>query len=341
MKRIFLDSLLLAAAVFSFAACNQDTLGEPEVCGNKLSFSPHIVAIDAGTETKATQINTSGQVQDLTNYINEVSSFNVIGYNSDATRFIPSTGEETVTYNNSNWNLTSTPPTWLNNDQKTFYAYAKMPAGATVSCTSANHTFTYPSLPKDASNQLDALLGYYKGIGDTNNDGNSDGVANVQFVHPLTAVVFEMDTLSIAYQTVTQIDSIAISGVYSSGTATVTYQYDSTQTVIPSYSWTRSGSMRVVQTVGGPLASSGSRVGQAFIIFPQDLSANPVDVDIYYSATTKAATSNVLHTTLDSGKWREGFTNIYRIGYNGDILYIETPVTVNPGTDAGEYPLYW
>lgn len=268
-------SVAVALAVAAFGSCQRDELVDRTPAGeNILNFSvgfagsgeialskgaalasedgtvsiPLSCTVTDGIEvnlpdavTKGTQINSEGEFLGA-----ELTSFTAAGWNSDKTEFIPLS--TTVSYSNSKWQ-TSSAYKWRGLESKTFLAYANLPSsGATVlnSVDPVKQTFTY-TVPTDARQQNDIMLGWYEGY------GGGTATAAITMVHPLTAVVFKKGEM----EGITAIKSISISGVYVNGTADVTYAL-SDGDIIPTYDWkagtgadTRTGSQTVTLSPAG------------------------------------------------------------------------------------------
>lgn len=262
-------------------------------------------------QTKGEQINNKIQLQ-------TIGSFKVKAWNSDHSSFLPTddSEESTVNYTNEKWTLQEeTAPLWKNADVKTFFAYANLPQGASVTCEcDEEHIFSYPMLKTDATDQSDALLGYYRGSGYSDGEGVAGGVAKIQFIHPLTAVVFKQGT----FDGITAIKSLSIAGVYNGGEAIVTYAYDTDGNIVPSFEWggSRSSTTTVTQNipVAGQFPGEGEDLGEPFIILPQDLSTDNVTIK---AVVTTSAGDMELMAEINTGEWMEGKTNTYTI--NCDI----------------------
>lgn len=259
--------------------------------------------------TKAAQYNTVTDLQ-------TIGSFKVTAWNSNHTKFIPTdeSSEGTVRFAAGRWTLDGTAPLWTNADVKTFFAYTNIPEGSAVTCTTdESQTFSYTQVKQNAADQLDALLGYYNGNGDRDDDGTPDGVAKIRFIHPLTAVVFKQGT----FEGISQIKKLLIDGVHDGGTATVTYSYAGDGTLVPNIVWntSASGTMQVMQEFpGGIMPGDGKPLGVPFIIIPQNLAEHKVTLK---AVVTTNGGDQTVQAELNTGSWVAGKTNTYTIGYDG------------------------
>ncbi|MDO5443115.1 MAG: hypothetical protein Q4G10_05540 [Bacteroidia bacterium] len=261
--------------------------------------------------TKGKQYNSTSQEQPLSNFHNDVKFFYSVAWNSDDSRFIPAASSassyDKVSYNSGQWKA-SAQYDWTNKDTKTFFAYANLPAsGATVSyADNASQALTY-TVPSTAVEQTDIMLGYYKGDGgDLVEEGQTDGLAEILFYHPLTAVRF----LQGEFVGCTGIKSISLNGVINSGNTT------QTGTTGKDFVWTDLGDadLTVSQTLSSTsLPGVGKMIGEAFLLIPQDITSNPVVLNV--TVTTESGDLE-LSANLDHGEWKVGQTNTYTLGYD-------------------------
>ena len=354
MRRQSYNLFVIAAITMVFAACGKENGLEQTYQDRSLSFELSMASAshdtdESGASTKSMEIKsadgsitlpleyrvtdgigdislagesqTKGTQYNLLSELQTIGTFQVTAWNSDGSRFIPTPEDEleegTINYTDLRWTLDGTAPLWKDADVKTFFAYTNLPEGASVTCESeASHTFSYTSLQTDAAAQKDALLGYYQGDGDRDGDGKPDGVAKIQFIHPLTAVVFVQGE----FERVTAIKNLSIEGVYDGGKAVVTYSYNSDGSLVPSFDWgtSRSGKTNVTQTVpnSGALPGQDKQIGEPFILIPQDLTAN--EVTIKAVVTVDGSSDRTVQTKLSTGNWKEGMTNIYTLGYDAN-----------------------
>ena len=261
-------------------------------------------AAESAKATKGTQINSEAEMLTA-----ELESFTAAGWNSDKTEFIPLS--TTVSYTDGLWQTAGTYR-WRGSDNKVFLAYANLPTSGAAVLNSADpvkQTFTY-TVPTDARQQNDVMLGWYEG------DGDGTSTAAITMVHPLTAVVFKKGVID---ENVTAIKSISIKGVYVNGTADVTYDLSGSD-VVPAYNWgsSRTGSQTVTLSPAAgatelEVAEDG-KIGTSFIILPQTIAANTVSLDIVVVGKGEDVTITAF---IPAGQWEEGKTNTYTLGYDG------------------------
>ena len=278
-------------------------------------------ATESAKATKGTQINSESEFLGA-----ELTSFTAAGWTSDKTEFIPLS--TTVSYSNSKWQ-TSSAYKWRGLESKTFLAYANMPSsGATVlnSVDPVKQTFTY-TVPTDARQQNDIMLGWYEGY------GGGTATAAITMVHPLTAVVFKKGEM----EGITAIKSISISGVYVNGTADVTYAL-SDGDVVPTYNWgsSRTGSQTVTLSPAGEATelevADDGKIGTSFIILPQTVAAGALTLTI---TVVKDGEEAVLLADVPAGTWQEGKTNTYTIGYEAPDYILNVIGNINPLSHNG------
>lgn len=363
-----LNTLLIAAGILSLAACNKENGLEQAHQDRSLSFDLSMAAAshdtdESGASTKSLEIKSAdgsitlpleyrvtdgmgeislvGEVQTKGEQINynpqlqtSIGLFKVKAWNSNHSVFLPTgdSEESTVNFTNGKWTLDGeTAPLWMNADVKTFLAYSNLPTGAEVAFNDETSlTFSYPDIQTDATTQKDALLGYYKGNGDRDGDGVADGEAKIQFVHPLTAVVFKQGE----FIGITAIKRLSIEGVYKGGEAVVTYSYDPDGNLVPTFDWETSSSetTEVFQTGpdSGALPVVDNKIGEPFIILPQDLSTDKVTIK---AVVTAASVDQEIMAELNTGSWVEGKTNTYTLGY--DATSYTYTFTLNSGASSG------
>lgn len=359
-----LITFLIASVVLSSAACKKN-IGMESYQGRSLSFDlamadtgRDLTDTDAGTKAfelksadgsitlpleysvtdgigeapQAGEAQTKGEQININSQLETIGSFKVKAWNSNHIVFLPTgdSEESTVKFTNGKWTLDGeTAPLWKNADVKTFLAYSNLPTGAEVTFTGeTSQLFSYPALQPDAKNQKDALLGYYQGIGDRDGDEVSDGVAKIQFIHPLTAVVFKWGE----FVSVDCIKSLSIEGVYKAGTAEVSYEYSGSN-LDPTVDWgtSRSDTTTVSQSGPdfGPLPVVDKKIGESFILIPQDLSVKKVTIK---AVVTVSGADRVIMAERDNGEWKEGKTNTYTLGYDASAKF---NLTQQPYNDAG------
>ena len=268
--------------------------------------------------TKGTQYNSAEQYEG-----SDSPAFSVVAWNSDGTPFIEDATE--VTFTSNKWTPASSYKWEPEKDVKTFLVWANAPAsGAGISNALiegvATQTFTY-TVPTDARQQNDVMLGWYKG------DGGKSMTAEITMVHPLTAIQFKQGEMDMS---VTAIRSISIEGLLKTGEATVTYASAGSQ-VTPSYSWTMGIATQTVTLAKKPEAESlevdpvSSVIGEPFIVLPQKVLADKVKLSVVLSI---GGTDRTLTAYLPAMDLKEGQTNVFTIGYK---------LPYNDGSLPGEF----
>ena len=210
---------------------------------------------------------------------------------------------------------------WKSGENKTFYAYANLPAsGASVSSTLVSNkpvqTLKVTTIPATSTAQTDILLGYYT----NGTTPKTNGLVPIKFSHPMTAVKFKLGTLKRVSTFV--INSISIKDVYASGTAVMTQENAAATKPEDRFTWTPTGKITVSQAIGTQPTKEAPEIGEAFLLIPQIFSSSTALIAI---ACTIEGASRTLYWPLDSGEWKAGYTNTYTINYEGSIgLYLSS-----------------
>lgn len=256
-----------------------------------------------GTMTKGTQYNSADQYSGSTSPV-----FSVVAWNSDTTPYL---GATNVTYSSDKWIPASSPKWEPESDVKTFLAWANAPAGAGIDNDliegNARQTFTY-TVPGDARQQNDVMLGWYKG------NGGGISQADITMVHPLTAIKFKLGEMDMI---VTAIKSISIEGLLKTGEATVTYSVEDSQ-IKPTYSWVTDSATQIVTLAPEDGAESlevddeSKVIGEPFIVLPQEVLAHKVKLSVVLSI---GGTDRTLTAYIPEMEMNEGQTNVFTIGY--------------------------
>lgn len=301
----YILAILTAAGMFLVSSCNRSAVPDAIPSEGKcVSFS---VTVDGEATampeegTKATRVTT-------------VSSFNVTAWNNDPAdqgRFISGYTGVDVTSEAATTNIRWTKPY-----DKIFFAYANTPeSGATVSSVAPTaQTLTY-TVPEDAANQTDVLMGTYSG------NGGEGRTANLVFKHALTAVEFYVSESA----PIKNVSQITLKGVYGSGS--ITQSEDGTLG-----QWDASSSTSVSQTTAGSIVS-GQPVGVPFILIPQ-VSASGLDIKIEIEHSTAGVISLV--GKLPSVNWERGKVNKYYVEVTGqDILSFKYEIVDWDDVDGG------
>ena len=293
--------IAFAAVALMLAGCSKEELAQ-SADGNEGWLKFRLSGLQL---TKGTLINSESEMLAA-----GVNTFTVQAWNADYSSFV---SEQTVTYNTteSKWQ-TESPIAWTGSDSKTFFAYTNLPeTGATVTNTcisdSRKQTLAY-TLPLDARQQNDIMLGWY--------GGNGGGVqtADITFVHPLSSIVLKQGSMD-----VTGIKRITVSGLYKSGTVDVTYAVVDDE-VVPTYDWgatdTRTGSVVSTLTPTGSdtyiSVDAAGIIGTPFIVIPQDVAANQVKITVTASV---AGTDKNLVVNVPAGEFKAGETHVFTLGY--------------------------
>lgn len=261
---------------------------------------------------KGTLLNPDGSVKELSEFVQE---FYLYGFNADNSMFIPQGTK--VEYSGGKWVMESAPA-WTNAGHKYMFAYAHLADGQTTECSVSDdvlrQTYQY-TVPANATEQIDILMGYFEGRGRLSTDG-STRFAKLTFNHPLTSVIFKVDRLN----GVKSIDRIAIDGVYSSGTMTHTGTFDGNTDPVSDFVWEGGETFETYQTISGCSLEKGSTIGEPFILIPQNIGENNVTIKI--DVTLDDNSPKTLTTTLKQYSWDWGKTHIYSIS-NADLLISE------------------
>lgn len=225
-------------------------------------------------------------------------------------------------------------------EEKIFYAYTNLPASdASVTLTSkgAGQVLNY-TVPANASDQTDILMGYYKGDGTTGtgDDAKRTGTAGIHFYHPLTAVTFKAGTID----GIKSINDISISGIYGSGKATMNATTVGNAEADPdnrkveeAFTWSDcSGSITLSQSVstsGAP--ASGAELGEAFLLIPQQFDDKST-ARISVTLTLDDGSSCTLYSPLISTEWLAGHSYCYTIGYTEGNVSVTTEGGFTPAS---------
>jgi len=256
------------------------------------------------------QTKAPGCINSLSSIDPEFKSFMLWGYDGTKKDI---DGRTVKRFDSGVWGFEDKPLVWVDGKTRTFWSYANLPSYVTVtanSSTQATVTVTSAGIPVAVANQWDPLVGYYNGKG-------VNGKASIIFYHPLTAVKFVTGNKGDSKYNITGISSVTMKNVHKSGTATTSNG--------TSYSWTPSGTTNVT----GGFTGTASTI--PFIVIPQNLSSNPVLVEI--TVTRSSGGNKTMYATLDSGSWEAGKLNVYTLDYVNDTMTATLTVTLeNWGT---------
>ena len=298
MKRqtVYISAL---AAILLAAGCQKNGLENQNLNDGTVRYA---VVMDDYTQTKGMLVNTDGSDKALSEFATAIG-------NKFAARAFEGSGSTPIITQDVEWKTdkwVGTPVAyWPQATSLTFLASANLPESedvAKVSYASTGVTLDYKAVPEAASAQKDILLGHYKG------NGGNTGTAQIHFEHPMTAVRFLRGDIDAGLV----IKSISISGVASSGTATMDVSGAITWSGVSGYTHT------VSQTKADGLGEDGTTklIGEPFIIIPQNLSINGVKVNVSFTDGTE------VEATISSGEWQMGKTNTYTLNIDGSIVSI-------------------
>lgn len=206
-------------------------------------------------------------------------------------------------------------------ETKTFFAYANLSGGATVTNTAAtSQTLTLESLPNK-----DILLGYYSGEGYSGDPAKMTGTAGIHFYHPLTAVKFKKGTISDGVT----ITGISIKGVYTSGKTTQNSTAPST------FEWKNLGGSDFAATDETGTASLSSVtvdengfIGDAIVLIPETFASDAARIEVTLDTPTGSKT---LYYPLKGLTFSAGCTNVFTIGYVNDYIDVNINQSVVSG----------
>lgn len=308
--------------------------------------------IDAGlsaegrsaVSTKGEQINADTDTAPLFNFADKIDNhFYIAAFNNNGTRFIPGSAEVTedpqthykeARYINGTWTVPGTEYIWAGTETKTFYAFTNLPAKeegvleADITCVDdTKETLTYTILPADARKQKDILVGFYQGEPIYDEVARKGGIAEITFVHPMTAVKFVKGTFDGI--TAIKFKSISISNTYAGGTAVLTPASAAQTDAKDKVSWTPGTTMQEVtlspvsgQTELAVEATTGVIGGTdgTFLLVPQNLAEQAMTITVLAEID---GVETVLTAHIEEGQWKAGYTNTYTLGYDNCSYVIE------------------
>lgn len=288
----------MSLCVLALAGCRKEGLENQGLGDGTVRYA---VVMDDDTQTKGTLVNTDGSDKALSEFADAIGKkFAVRAFEGSGSTPIIT---QDVEWKTDKW-VGNPVAYWPQATSLTFLAYANMPAStiATADFSASDITLNYLAVPEDATAQKDILLGHYQG------NGGSTGTAQIHFEHPLTAVRFLRGDIDASLV----IKSISISGVASSGTATMDVSGAITWSGVSGYTHT------VSQTKADGLGEDGTTklIGEPFIIIPQNVAVNTVKVNVTFTDGT------AVEATIASGEWLAGKTNTYMLNIDGSIVSI-------------------
>ena len=248
----------------------------------------------ASAVSRGKLVNTTDEDKPLSSFESIAGSFVVKAYSGEVEKV-----SQTVTWSGSAW-VAEPATSWPRSSSLNFLAYSNLPEGqtATIAATGVSMSYTEPD---DATEQTDMMFGHYQG------DGGSTGTAAMRFDHPLTAVSFLYGDIDGN----PGIKSISLDGVAAGGTVTKTPDGTVSWSGVSVYNLTVSQSA----TSGLDVDGTTHLIGEPFIIIPQNLEDNNVEVTVEFTDGT------VVSATLNSGEWKAGYTNTYTLGYDDEWEY--------------------
>ena len=259
----------------------------------------------------------------LYNEGDELSSFKACVYEGNKELFY----DRVITWDGTMW-ADSEKAQWPEGKALRFLAYTNEPASGFELNSYPTNTEMNITVDKNAANQKDILIGYYNGTGDP------VGTANIQFQHPMTAVVFKLGTVSVPDYTDVIVKSITLEGVAQKAqfnTPTSVNDADAAWTVAEDDQYTLAVSQAESSTNAGlPVAADGT-IGDAFLLIPQDMAEHTVRAKIVLGLKKGTSfTQFSLFAKFDKGSWDKGNTNVYTIGYDEHGSDYQFTVVDNP-----------
>ena len=313
-RRTITASVLAAAALLAVTGCQKQN---GITTGETVSFGVSVAGqsgAKAASGTRAVLYNSADDIQ------TDGSAFACSAYNSSKGASV-FTGE-TVTYSSGKWSATK-DYTWQPGETLKFHAvYPATAAGtgdgnAVIASGGTGIGITNYAVADNAASQIDLMLGYFTG------NGQTSGVANIKFDHPFTAVRFKMGDLETFIPGFSGITSITISGVYTGGTL-AKWNGGSTFTWTPA-----SDTKTVTMNVSGTFTEGADIVGtddnaKAFTLIPQNLSSKPATITVNYNATTPGSIVAAINSVPSSGDtWKSGKVYTYTINFKTMVLTID------------------
>lgn len=310
--------IALSATAGKVMASTDTRCGKPEAPRNRtislISADGSIVipVTIVETETQTSQ-NTRGGIVNgpdsdgsgsapLSNYLN---SFAAGAYNTDTQTALFTPEIDSIRWNGTDWRAATTYY-WPQATSLDIYARANMPtedyATIAVSTAARTQTLSY-TVPADTDDQTDILMAMYSGTGD------NEGVAALEFYHPLVAVQFSRAS-SMEISGITQ---IIMSGVNFGGEVTQSIDDPST------FNWTVDDREATVSqdNDGKPFEVHGEIDGDPFFLVPQ---VNTGSRSVVLTVTLIYNGHEIpLNAIIDDMHWIAGRTYTFRVGYEGNL----------------------
>ena len=290
-KTTYISLIAASFAMLALAGCQRESLITAD---NAIRYK--VTVADIATKGTLVNNNDNGDYSDI-DLAAALSPFKVAAYNGTTAVFdtegLDPAGVETVTYTSGSWTMPNTYY-WPQKTVLTFFAWGNLPtSGSSVAITSDGQTLTH-EMVSDVTKQKDILLGYYKGRGVSGN------TAEIRFRHPLTAVIFREGDLGEEKVTSITLEGLAVSGSVAMDADGIIGAWN-----VDSYTATSSQS----DSEGLAVNTTTKIIGDPFILIPQDLATNGVQLTV----TCKSGLT--LETTIGSGEWKAQRTNWYTLNY--------------------------
>ncbi len=258
--------------------------------------------VPAETVTRGKLVNTGDGTDKLSKFADAIDGCMIVSaYTGGTTPYFTA---DPVKWNGSEWK-SATPQYWPQATVLDCYAYANLPKGFATVTTDPEYgvqKLEY-SVPASTDDQRDILISdRYHG------SGNGKGTVSFTFYHPLTAVQFKLGEVD---PSVTGIESITISGVHTSGNAVQSADNPA------DFEWTpAAASATVMQQSDGKLEVVGGVQGDPFLLIPQNLTTNSIDITVNLIIDGHGVPFNAM---LNTGNWLAGYTYTYSIGYSSNM----------------------
>ena len=306
-KTTYISLIAASFAMLALAGCQRESLITAD---NAIRYK--VTVADIATKGALVNNNDNSDYSDIA-LAEALSPFRAAAYNGTSPVFTTSTlspaGVETVEYASGVWKTQNTYY-WPQKTVLTFFAYGNLPEeGSSVTASSAGLTLDH-EMVQDVAAQKDILLGYYKGLGVAGN------TAEIRFRHPLTAVIFREGDLGGEKVTSITLEGLAVSGSVAMGADGIIGAWD-----VDDYTATSSQS----DSEGLAVNSTTKIIGDPFILIPQDLATNGVQLTV----TCKSGLT--FETTIESGEWKSQKTNWYTLNYGATTNWT---LTVTPWDDG-------
>lgn len=217
-----------------------------------------------------------------------------------------------VYYNSTagKWAL-QTPYDWVPGQTLDIYALAPRTVTATITPNQRKASFPY-SLPADPADQKDVMLSHYSGTGNS-------ATADLTFMHALSAVRFVKGTVE-CYENIT-VNTITLSGLYSSGTCTADCSGS-----VPSFSWSSLSDVSSFSVSSGvtilPSTTSLMSDSNTLMAIPQTA---PAGSKIQMSITVDGV-NYTIKSDLKDTEWKPGNLYKYAVNYTQGCFSISLSV---------------